>query len=76
MQFKEGFVFTLCRSCQDVELLGNVGVDTAMETGVLSQAAEGGTMQTSLEIRSKTEKWDVSSMGINTSTHLLHPLCL
>lgn len=41
-----------------------------------AQAAEGGTMQTSLEIRSKTEKWDESPMGISTSTHSLHPLCL
>lgn len=37
-------------------------------------AAEGGTKQTSLQMRSKTEKWDLSPMVISTSTCLLHPL--
>lgn len=41
-----------------------MGVDTAVETQVLCiYAAEGGTTLASLELRSKTEKWDLSPMG-------------
>ena len=41
-----------------------------------AHSAEGDTMQISLEMRSKTEKWDLSPMGIGTSTLITPTLTL